>query len=117
MRIAWVVLVMGCGPVLPETAADGCYNVATTLCDRLATCGTLKGSTADCRADGVRACCGTSDCSRPVLRCTSGTSCCADTNCRVVAVDASVFENCDEGIREMTCGQLAAGLAPRGCGG
>ncbi len=117
MRSAWLIVVLAaCGPApLPETAADGCYQVATTNCDRISACGTLKSTVGQCRADGVAACCAGADCSRTVRACESGRTCCADADCKVIAVNVKVFTDCQAGIEQLSCGQLAAGLVPAGC--
>lgn len=95
-----LLLIAGCGPSRPATLSDGCYEIASSLCDRLSQCGTLTGTIARCRSDGVASCCTGADCSKA-------------TN------DAAVqfFSDCDAAIRGMSCGQLAAGLQPNACKG
>jgi hypothetical protein len=117
MRALLVVVLLSCGGrQIPPTLADGCFNVGSALCDREQDCGTLRGSLGGCRSDFVTACCAGVDCSRPVAMCSSGvTSCCASAKCDVVAVDVGVFDRCENGVRQLSCGQLAAGLVPGGC--
>lgn len=112
-----VALLLGCGGrPLPATLSDGCYNVGTALCDRHQQCGTLSGTAGQCRSSFVAGCCAGTDCSRPVAMCTNGvTTCCATAQCNVIAVDVGVFDRCEAGVMQLTCGQLAAGLVPSGC--
>jgi len=110
-----VLLALACSRPMPATISDGCFNVGVAFCDKGAKCGTLSDVT-KCRSDFVVQCCAGNDCSRPVRDCPkAGTMCCATDQCDVIAVDYAIFERCEAGVTQLTCGQLAAGLVPSGC--
>lgn len=120
MRYVLLLAICACGRPPPATLADACYDLASTLCDRMQQCGTLTSTAGQCRTDGVAACCAGADCGAPVRECKNGVAtCCADASCTQVAVDsarvAQVFDGCNAAIRNLTCGQLAAGLRPSAC--
>jgi hypothetical protein len=117
MRWLTLVALVACGRPVPPTVADGCYNLAVAVCERHATCGTLKGTLGDCRANEVAACCQGAQCAIPVTACkdSEAKTCCGDAACSPQAINVTLFDKCEAGIRALTCGQLAAALTPTAC--
>lgn len=117
MRWLTLLALVACGRPIPSTVADGCYNLAVALCDRHTACGTLSGSTGDCRSAAVASCCVGAECAAPVAACKdeSAKTCCADAACNPAGINVTVFDKCEAGIRALSCGQLAAALKPTAC--
>ena len=94
-EIALSLFLFGCS-AQPETVADACYEFASSLCARLNDCGLMDGTVAQCRTDGVNACCQGAICSEPIT-------------------NTEFFRECGDAIRRISCGQLVAGVKPSEC--
>jgi hypothetical protein len=114
MRALWLLL-LACGHPPPSTVADGCYDAADALCQRVSSCGVLTGSIDSCRTSAIASCCQGDACKRPVTQCKTGlVECCLPPNC-TTAINVDVFTACEAGIDKLSCGQLATGQVPLGC--
>jgi hypothetical protein len=95
--LALLLLLVGCHPVL-RTKADGAHMFGTTICEKQAQCGALRGATFEsCRAGYVQATCLQIDCSLPINP------------------NTQKIYDCDDAYRAMDCPSFLANLTPLAC--
>jgi hypothetical protein len=99
--VGLTALVVSCSAP-PKTLSDYCFDLASIVCDKAASCGTLTTTKAECLNQGVQACC-------------TPTASAQAFSCGDPVTNPENAQKCKDAMAQLSCGQLTAGLTPATC--